>query len=64
MKEIRINISPNGAKAKIKVEGVTGESCTDLTRGLEAAMFGDSTPDRELTEEYYQSAEQGINLPS
>lgn len=60
MKEIKINVSPDGSKVKVGVAGVAGESCTELTRGLEAALFGDGTTNVELTDEYYQDPEQGV----
>lgn len=60
MQEIKVNVSADGSKVKIGVNGVAGESCTELTKGLEARIFGDGTTSVELTDEYYQDPEQGV----
>jgi len=55
---IKVTVDRDG-RIKMKVEGVQGESCTSLTEGLEAAIFGDSSH-RELTSEFYQEPDIGV----
>ena len=59
MPTIKVRIAPDGSKVSVGVEGVAGESCTSLTEGLEAAVLG-SGAERELTEEYYQEPNIGV----
>jgi hypothetical protein len=40
---------------QIKVDGVKGKSCTELTAGLEAAFGGVDQEKRELTDEYKET---------
>ena len=54
MKEIIVTIGPDGSQVKTEVQGVSGPSCEDLTRGLLEAL-GDTT-ESEPTEEFYQEA--------
>lgn len=60
MKTIRMNISDDGSKVKIGVEGVAGEDCVKLTEGLEAAIFGEGSSTVEHTSEFYEDPEIGV----
>jgi hypothetical protein len=62
MATLRAKISPDGSKVKIEVEGIAGESCLSTTEALEKAIFGDGRVDRNLTDEYYQEPEIGVNV--
>ena len=50
---IKIKISPDGSNSEIKVEGVTGIGCEELTKNLEEAVFQAGSK-KEYTPEYYQ----------
>lgn len=49
--EIEIEITPEG-EVKLTVKGVSGQSCVDLTKGIEEALG--IVVDRQKTSEYYQ----------
>ena len=51
MTTITVRISPNGSKAKVSVEGMAGAGCEDLTKSLEAAIFGSGSVEKERTSE-------------
>ena len=50
--ELEIEISPSG-EIQIKVKGVAGEGCIDLTKALEEELG--LVVEREKTSEYYQA---------
>jgi hypothetical protein len=52
--KIIVRISPDG-KTQIEVDGMKGESCTDVTKKLEEALG--QTVDTELKNEYYEQEE-------
>jgi hypothetical protein len=56
--EIDIFISPDG-KVQLKVRGVKGEACLDLTKDLEAALGG-QIESREMTADAYEQAQDQI----
>jgi len=51
MEELEITIDPEG-NVSVRVKGVKGERCEDVTRDLEEAI-GD-LEERKHTDEYYQ----------
>jgi hypothetical protein len=51
--ELEIRIDPEG-KVNLKVIGIQGPDCVDVTRGLEEALG--ALEERVHTEEYYQAA--------
>jgi hypothetical protein len=55
MPEIEFTIDKDGG-ITIKVEGVSGKSCTDITKDLEEA-FG-IVIDQEMTSEYYEEEDR------
>jgi len=55
MKEIYIVIDPKTGKVEYEVNGVVGESCTDITNVL---ARGHEVEEERLTEEYYTPAEE------
>ena len=52
MATIRIKIWPDGSKTEIRVEGVTGTGCEELTKSLEEAVH-QAGAKKEYTPEYY-----------
>lgn len=60
MATIRIKIWPDGSKSEIKVEGVSGAGCEQLTKSLEEAVYAGAV-DKEKTPEYYQEDLSVIN---
>jgi hypothetical protein len=58
-REIDFTIGPDG-EVSIRVLGVKGEACDQLTREIEAAIGVVQT--RERTSEYWQSAETAVQL--
>lgn len=52
--KIIVRIDKTG-KTQIEVDGVKGESCTDITKKLEEALG--QTTNTELKGEYYEEAE-------
>lgn len=55
MHKIIVDVSPTG-ETKIKVEGVSGKSCKDLTKAIESAL-GETVKDTP-TGEMYGNASQ------
>jgi hypothetical protein len=53
MKSVEMVISPDGSEMEVKVDGVKGESCTEVTKGITDAIFG-RTISSEKTSEYFQ----------
>ncbi len=53
MKQLNVTIDPKG-KVKVEVEGVTGSSCTDLTKAL-LEELGGKQEDVQLKTEYFLS---------
>ncbi len=51
--ELEITISPSG-EIQLKVKGVAGEGCLDLTKALEEELG--LVVERAKTSEYYQAA--------
>lgn len=49
--EVIVDISPEG-EIEISVNGVKGQSCTDITKNLEKALGVEGQ--RTLTNEYYE----------
>ena len=60
MATIKIKIWPDGSKSEIKVEGVSGSQCEELTKSLEEAVFSGEV-NKERTPEYYQEDLSVIN---
>lgn len=58
MATIKIKIWPDGSHSEIKVEGVTGTSCEELTKSLEEAVL-EAGAKKEHTPEYYMD-EQNV----
>ena len=60
METITVTIDKSG-NPTIEVSGVTGASCTDLTKGLERALgvVAEQTPNAEFYAEHNNTAEQG-----
>jgi hypothetical protein len=56
---VKIRIKPGG-KVEVKVQGVTGPTCTDVTKSLQKAL-GNTINDQK-TEEFYK--EQDTNKVS
>ena len=54
MELIDVIISPNG-NIQIKVSGVKGTGCKDLTAEIES-LIGNELLESELTEEYFEQA--------
>jgi hypothetical protein len=50
--ELEIEISPTG-EIQLKVKGIAGEGCLELTKALEEALG--IVLEREKTSEYYQA---------
>ena len=60
MATIKIKISPDGSETEIRVEGVTGTSCDELTKSLEDAVFQAGSK-KEHTPEYFMEEENVIS---
>ena len=60
MATIKIKISPDGSSSEIKVEGVAGAGCEELTKSLEDAVFA-AGASREHTPEYYMEDQNVID---
>ncbi len=58
LQEIEVTIDKNG-QVKIKVSGVQGESCLDLTQDLEAALGG-QIESREMNSDSYGSVQDKV----
>ena len=58
MATIKIKISPDGSETEIKVEGVAGQSCEEITKSLEEAVL-QAGAKKEYTPEYYMD-EQNV----
>ena len=58
VQEIDLVLRPNGS-VEIKVRGVAGPACLDLTKKLEAGL-GNRIVAREQTDEYYQTAGEDL----
>ena len=58
-KDIIITIGPDG-NVNLKVEGVAGKDCLDLTKFLEEEL-GEVT-ERVHTSEYYQEEQEGVKI--
>jgi len=56
---IKVRIKPGG-KVEIKVEGVKGTSCSDLTKDLEKAL-GITIEDKKTSEFYQQINTQQVS---
>ena len=59
MATIRIKIWPDGSQSEIRVEGVTGTSCDELTKSLEEAVL-QAGAKKEHTPEYYMDEQNVI----
>lgn len=59
MATIKIKIWPDGSQTEIRVEGVTGTSCEELTKSLEEAVL-QAGAKKEYTPEYYLEEENVI----
>ncbi|AGY56321.1 DUF2997 domain-containing protein [Gloeobacter kilaueensis] len=59
MEQIEFIIHPDG-RVEERVEGVTGNSCSELTRSIEQALG--HTCHTQLTAEYYQQAQVSQSL--
>lgn len=60
MATIKIKIWPDGSQSEIKVEGVTGIACEELTKSLEDAVL-QSGAKKEHTPEYYMDEQNVLN---
>jgi beta-lactam-binding protein with PASTA domain len=60
MGTIKIKIWPDGNQSEIKVEGVTGISCEELTKNLEEAVLQAGSK-KEYTPEYYMEDQNVLN---
>jgi len=60
MKTIKVDIDIHG-NTVIKVEGVKGESCKDLTKGLEKAL-GTVSKDTPTSEMHEQEATNHVDV--
>lgn len=60
MATIHIKIWPDGSQSEIRVEGVTGAACEELTKSLEEAVMQAGSK-KERTPEYYMEEENVIN---
>jgi hypothetical protein len=60
MATIKIKIWPDGSQTEIRVEGVTGASCDELTKSLEDAVLKAGAK-KEHTPEYYMEEQNVIN---
>ncbi len=60
VQEIDLVLHPNGS-VEIKVRGVAGSACLDLTKTLEAGL-GNRVLAREHTDEFHQAAEADQSL--
>jgi hypothetical protein len=60
MGQVKVRISPDGSEVKVEVNGIAGESCTDLTAALEKSIYGSSTIEQNFTDEYYQEPDIGV----
>ena len=59
MATIRIKIWPDGSQSEIRVEGVTGMACEELTKTLEEAVMKAGAK-KERTPEYYMEEQNVI----
>ena len=57
MKKMRIRIGRDG-KATVRVEGVVGPGCLDLTKAVEEAIG--EVEERELTDAYHEEVSEDI----
>lgn len=60
MATIKIKISPDGSQSEIKVEGVAGTGCEELTKSLEDAVFA-AGQKKEFTPDYYMEDQNVLN---
>jgi hypothetical protein len=60
LEEIEVFIDKDG-QVQIKVQGVKGRSCLELTAGLEKALGGQVT--RDMTSEFYEVVEETVDDP-
>lgn len=60
VQEIEVTIDKNG-EVSVRVIGVKGESCLELTRDLEEAIGG-QVQSRELTPEAYESSQEQTSI--
>lgn len=59
-KQMRIVVSPGG-ETTIEVNGVKGQSCTELSAPFEK-LFGEQVDDRTLKPEYYHSDDKHLHV--
>lgn len=60
MATIKIKIWPDGSQTEIRVEGVTGTGCDELTKSLEDAVLQAGSK-KEYTPEYYMEEQNVLN---
>lgn len=58
--EIEITIDKDG-RVSLRVIGVKGQSCLEITRELELAL-GNEIEEREMTSELYESAQEQTQI--
>lgn len=58
MKKMRIRIGKDG-KATVKVEGVSGPGCVELTKAFEEAIG--EVEERELTDAYHEEVQEDVS---
>lgn len=60
MATIKIKIWPDGSQTEIRVEGVTGTACEELTKSLEDAVL-QAGAKKEHTPEYFMDEQNVLN---
>lgn len=60
MGTLKIKIWPDGSQAEIRVEGVSGPGCEELTKSLEEAVFRAGAK-KERTPEYFMDEQNVLN---
>lgn len=60
MGTLKIKIWPDGSQAEIRVEGVSGPQCEELTKNLEEAVFKAGAK-KEHTPEYFMEDQNVLN---
>jgi len=56
---VKIRIKPGG-KLEVKVEGIKGPTCTDVTKTLQKAL-GDITSDKKTNEFFEEGLQNKVN---
>ena len=59
-RQIKIVASPGG-ETTISVDGVKGQSCTDVSAAFEK-LFGEQVEERQLKPEYYHQEDKHLHI--